>query len=144
MRCSHGCSGDLEPLPDAAALPARDAPLAPEAKALLTCRRCGAWMRPHVLWFDECYDEENYRIESAVRAGREAELLLVVGTSGATTGPNLVVDAGLRAGAALVDVNPERDPFAERAERQDRGAWVRSASVAALPGLVGRILGQRS
>ena len=62
-------------------------PLDPAAKEKLTCALCGDWLRPHVLWFDECYDEERYRFDSSMQAAGTCRLLVVVGTSGATNLP---------------------------------------------------------
>ena len=63
----------------------------------LVCPACGAIARPHVLWFDECYDEPLFRAESAIRWARDANLLLVVGTAG----DGAETDRGLR--KALLD-----------------------------------------
>lgn len=67
--------------------------------------------RPHVLWFDERYEEALYRSDTALAWGRRASAVVVVGTSGAARMPWLVAEAGLRAGGVLVDVNPEDNPF---------------------------------
>src|SRR5512138_538410 len=85
VRCAGTCAGKL-PLPD---MGVRDAatPFTPADRDKLSCPRCRGWLRPHVLWFDEYYDEENYRMQTALRAVAGAELLLVVGTSGATNLP---------------------------------------------------------
>jgi NAD-dependent deacetylase len=96
-------------------------------------------MRPHVLWFDETYDERCYRFESAIRAAEQTDLLLVVGTSGATSLP---MQAGMivaRRGAAIVDVNSEENPFGELAERLAVGCHVRGPAAVVLPGIVREI-----
>ncbi|HEY8339957.1 MAG TPA: Sir2 family NAD-dependent protein deacetylase [Egibacteraceae bacterium] len=126
MRCSAECGAPIQPVPD-------DAAAHPEA---LRCERCGARMRPHVLWFDEVYDEERFRFDSSLAAARDAALLVTVGTSGATTLPVLVVETAVAAGAALVDVNPEPNPFGELAARLERGAALRAPAVEAVPALV--------
>jgi NAD-dependent deacetylase len=135
VRCAHDCGVGLLPLPD---LGVRDpkTPLTAEERGRLTCPRCGGWLRPHVLWFDECYDEENYRFDSTLRAAREADLLLVVGTSGATNLPMRVGQVCFSAGAALVDVNPEENPFSELAERSRRGFFARGSATERLPEIV--------
>jgi NAD-dependent deacetylase len=89
-----------------------------------------------VLWFDECYDEENYRFESTLRAAADADLLLVVGTSGATNLPMRVGQLCFTGGAALVDVNPEENPFSELAERSRRGFFARGSASTRLPEIV--------
>ncbi|HET8734215.1 MAG TPA: Sir2 family NAD-dependent protein deacetylase [Anaeromyxobacteraceae bacterium] len=140
VRCAHDCGVGRLPLPD---LGVRDpkAPLAPEERERLTCPRCKGWLRPHVLWFDECYDEENYRFDSTLRAAAEADLLLVVGTSGATNLPMRVGQVCFSGGAALVDVNPEENPFSELAERSRRGFFARGSATARLPEIVEALVG---
>ncbi len=86
-----------------------------------------------MLWFDEYYDEPYYRMESALRAADEADLLLVVGTSGATNLPTQIGRLAFQRGAALVDVNPEPNPFAELAGRAERGFFARGSACERLP-----------
>jgi NAD-dependent SIR2 family protein deacetylase len=43
---------------------------------LLVCPLCGSFARPHVLWFDECYDEENYGFVFAQGAVANASLCI--------------------------------------------------------------------
>jgi NAD-dependent deacetylase len=139
VRCAAECGAGLSPLPD---LGRRDerTPLSGADRRALSCPRCGAWLRPHVLWFDECYDEPHYRMESALRAASDAELLLVVGTSGATNLPMQIGRLAFSRGAALVDVNPEENPFSLLAERAANGFAVRGPASERLPGIV-RALG---
>ena len=111
-------------------------PVGPAARRALTCPRCGGWLRPHVLWFDECYDEENYSMDSALRAAAAADLLLVVGTSGATNLPVQIGELAFSRGAALVDVNPEPNPFSELAAHAARGFFAQGSAGARLPGIV--------
>jgi NAD-dependent deacetylase len=134
VRCAADCGLGVVDLPP---LGARGpAPLTPAERAALTCPRCGGWLRPHVLWFDECYDEDNYRLDSTLRAATAAELLLVVGTSGATNLPMQIGQLVYRRGAAIVDVNPEENPFAELAARAPRGFFARGSACARLPAIV--------
>jgi NAD-dependent deacetylase len=116
VRCADECPVGLLPLPD---LGRRDAaaPLTAAERARLACPRCGAWLRPHVLWFDEYYDEEHYRADSALRAAGAASLLLVAGTSGATNLPMQIGELAWRRGIPIVDVNPEDNPFSDLAAR---------------------------
>lgn len=97
-------------------------------------------MRPHVLWFDECYDEPNYRAESALRAAEQADLLLVIGTSGATNLPSQIGHLCYRRGTPIIDVNPEANPFAELAERSSRGYCARGPASVWVPRLVRALL----
>jgi NAD-dependent deacetylase len=139
VRCAHDCGAGRMPLPDVGVRDPK-APLTAGERARLSCPRCGGWLRPHVLWFDECYDEENYRFDSTMRAAREADLLLVVGTSGATNLPMRVGQTCFGGGAALVDVNPEENPFAELAQRSPRGFFARGTATARLPEIVDALL----
>ncbi len=129
VRCGADCRLDLLPLPPALLAP----DLVLEREPSLRCPACGAWLRPHALFFDEHYSEPLYRSETALAAAARAALLLVVGTSGATTLPNLIARAAVKAGAVLVDVNPDDDPFAELARALRRGAWIRGRAGAVLP-----------
>jgi NAD-dependent deacetylase len=116
----------------------RDAatPFGEADRARLSCPRCGGWLRPHVLWFDECYDEEHYRMQTALRAASSAELLLVVGTSGATNLPMQIGRIVFQRGAAMVDVNPEENPFAQMAAVSPRGFFARGSACERLPAIV--------
>jgi len=135
VRCADECGLGRIDQPD---MGRRDAatPFTREDRARLTCPRCGAWLRPHVLWFDECYDEENYSADSALRAAGAADLVLVVGTSGATNLPMQIGEIAFFRRIALVDVNPEENPFSELARRSPRGFHARGGACERLPGIV--------
>jgi NAD-dependent deacetylase len=135
VRCADECTTDLFPMPE---MGERDGetPFTDADRARLSCPRCGGWLRPHVLWFDEYYDEHWYRMQSALRAADRADLLLVVGTSGATNLPSQIGDIAWRRGIAMVDVNPEDNPFAERARSMARGFSVRGGAGERLPEIV--------
>jgi NAD-dependent deacetylase len=120
MRCSAGCEG-LVPVPDGLiGRPARPG----ELEAALACAVCAAWMRPHVLWFDEFYDESLFRFESSLRAADDAALLIVVGTTGTTNLPLQIGERAARKAAVLV-INPEPNPFSELARTLPEGAYLR-------------------
>jgi NAD-dependent deacetylase len=135
VRCADECLVGRLPLPD---LGPRDrtTPFTAADRAVLTCPRCRAWLRPHVLWFDEYYDEENYRMQTALRSAAQADLLLVVGTSGATNLPMQIGELAWRRGIAMVDVNPEENPFSELCERSPRGHFARGTACERLPEVV--------
>lgn len=133
FRCGHACGGPLlDPLDESAVLGKGD-PLTPAMRELLRCPRCGQLGRPHVLWFDECYDEPLFRFESSLRAAASARLLITVGTAGATNLPNQMVQLAARSGAPVIDINPDRNPFAEVAG--DSGAWLQGNAGALVPEL---------
>ena len=80
-------------------------------------------------------------MESALRAAADAALLLVVGTSGATNLPMQIGRLALSQGAALVDVNPDANPFALMAERATNGFAARGSASEWLPAIVRALVG---
>ena len=132
VRCAAGCGVGLLPLPSLEG-DSIGSELTAQQRELLTCPDCKRWLRPHVLWFDECYDETNYRADSALRAAQAADLLIVVGTSGATSLPMRIGMLCQQLGAAVIDINPEPNPFSVIAARATRGHALRSTACEALP-----------
>ena len=139
VRCAQECTLERLPLPDRVVVKHRGDALSDDDRAALRCPGCGGWLRPHVLWFDEYYDEPRFRFDSALRAATDTTLLLTVGTSGATTLPTLAAERAAVAGAVIIDVNPNDNPFGDLAGRTG-GAVVREASTDALPALAERII----
>ena len=135
VRCAEGCFAGKIAMPDMGNR-INGEPLTAEDRKKLSCPRCGAWLRPHVLWFDEYYDEDNYRMDTALRAAGSADLLLVVGTSGATNLPMQIGQLVFRRGAAMVDVNPEENPFSELCDASPRGFFARGSACERLPAIV--------
>jgi len=80
--------------------------------------------RPHVLWFDECYDEERFRFESSLLAAASASLLVVVGTTGATNLPMQIGMLCAKRGTPSIVVNPEPNPFSEMVEHTGAGLFL--------------------
>ena len=118
MRCADECSETLTPVPAVFENWSRDRDLTPEDAALLRCPRCGGLSRPHVLWFDEVYNEPFYRLTSTLDVARRTDLLIVCGTSGTTNLPNKVAwEVSRRHSAVIVDVNIDVNPFAALATR---------------------------
>jgi NAD-dependent deacetylase len=91
----HEASGRIYPLDelDLTDLP----PRAPDG---------GEVLRPNVLYFEEQYDPGI--MATAARWVREAQVILVVGTSGMVPTPYYLAADGKQSGAAVVDVNPDR------------------------------------
>jgi NAD-dependent deacetylase len=132
VRCSRECTHDVRPMPAAVREKAKEAPLTEDDRAALHCPGCGAWQRPHVLWFDESYNEHHYRFESSIQAAIAADVLITVGTSGATNLPTQVGTIAAQKGALLVDVNPEANPFSDLATRAG-GHFLKGPSGTVLP-----------
>ncbi|MEO8184716.1 MAG: Sir2 family NAD-dependent protein deacetylase, partial [Deltaproteobacteria bacterium] len=108
-RCSADCAG-LSPVSGLLdRFPTEAEPR--ELPAAFHCAGCGARLRPHVLWFDEFYDEPLFRLESSRRAAASAALLVVIGTTGATSLPLQIGELAARSDCPLVVINPEPNPF---------------------------------
>jgi NAD-dependent deacetylase len=112
----------------------RSEPVTVDATSLATlprCARCGALLRPDVVWFGEMLDEGV--LTSADAAAATADVCLVVGTS-ALVHPAASLPLRTRAhGGVIIEVNPEETPLTPVAEVTIRG---RAAEV--VPVLVGR------
>lgn len=139
MRCWKECSSDLTPIPDAIGSVGKDDPFERAWEDLLVCPACGGIARPHVLWFDESYNEELFRFASSLQAAADASLVIIVGTSASTNLPNQVVRLAARSGAALIDINIADNPFAELAEALPAGCAIRASAAETLPDLVARL-----
>jgi len=83
------------------------------------CRACGEWMRPDVVLFGEMLPVDVWA-EAAGRAGG-CDVCLVVGTSAIVYPAAGLPVAARRAGAYLVEVNPELTPLSEVCDATFRG-----------------------
>ena len=129
VRCSAECGAAIEPFPSHIDVAwNRGRRLGEGEREQLRCRSCAAWLRPHVLWFDECYDEERYRFESSLRAADRASLLIVIGTSGATNLPAQMCERVHRRGGAMIVINRDPSPFSAMAESSPRGFFARGTA----------------
>ena len=69
MRCAARCSWDRWSLPQLDLTPEKVKSLTDDTlEETLRCPKCGSISRPHVLWFDEYYEEALFRSESALSA----------------------------------------------------------------------------
>ena len=142
MRCADGCVPDVWLIPEEVPAPARGTAVPTEARALLRCPRCGGLARPHVLWFDETYDELHHHLDTSRRLAGEAALLVVAGTSAQTNLPWQIVTLARQYGAAIVDINVEDNPFGDIA-RTSAGV-LRSPAATALPRLAAALAAAKS
>jgi NAD-dependent deacetylase len=138
MRCAADCVLDRWPIPDAVPELARAQPVTDAIRAQLTCPSCGGMARPHVLWFDETYDEPRFFLDTARRLASAAALLVVAGTSAQTNLPWQIVTLAARAGAAIVDINVEDNPFGEIAAAS--AGVVRAPAALTIPLLVDALI----
>lgn len=79
-----------------------------ELPPLPSCDSCGALLRPAVVWFGEGLPTDVWN--SAERAVRNADLLLVVGTSAVVYPAAGLVGLARSRGAAVIEVNLEPTP----------------------------------
>jgi NAD-dependent deacetylase len=131
---------DRWPIPAGVPALAKGEAVTDATKALLVCPRCGEMARPHVLWFDEAYDEPRFHLDTVRELASSAALCVVVGTSAQTNLPWQVVMLAARNGATIVDINPIANPFGDIAARS--GGVIRAPSAVVLPGLVDQITGR--
>lgn len=92
--------------------------------------------RPHVLWFDETYNEVHFKFESSLQAAVQTDLLIIAGTAGTTNLPNQVATLAKHAGAVLVDINIEANPFSRLALSDKKGFYIQASSGKALESIL--------
>jgi NAD-dependent deacetylase len=76
-----------------------DLPLPPQ------CDTCGGWIRPNVVWFGEMLNDGV--LSAAYEASRQADVMIVAGTSGVVYPAADLPAQAKRSGALLIEVNPE-------------------------------------
>ncbi len=138
-RCSRECHSNLLNLDDSLKIKREQKSLTENELKVLRCQNCNAWLRPHVLWFDEYYDENWFRFDSSLRVASNTDLLIIVGTSGATALPNHVASMVEQNKGTIVDINPEENPFSELALSSNNGMFIKDSSSNVLPALASLI-----
>lgn len=129
MRCLKECLSAPIPIPAGVDVAwEKSRPVASVERDALTCPSCGAMARPHVLWFDETYDEPNFRFRSSIEAVRRSSMLIVVGTTGATSLPMHIGSIAAQRGIPMIVVNPEPNPFSELVQRTGKGVFLRGTA----------------
>lgn len=78
------------------------------------CPYCGDLLRPDVVWFGEYLPEAV--LAAAYALSEQCDAILVVGTSGVVQPAASLPYVAARAGAAIIDVNPDRDEIARMAD----------------------------
>lgn len=137
MRCAAECVVSTWPIPATVPALAKGEPVPDAVKAQLVCPACGQMARPHVLWFDEAYDEPRYRLDTVRDLASSAAVVIVVGSSAQTNLPQQVVLLAARNGGTIVDINPEDNPFGDIAKHS--GGTIREPAATVLPALVDAI-----
>ncbi|MCP4748780.1 MAG: RNA polymerase subunit sigma [Desulfobacteraceae bacterium] len=135
-RCVAECRRKIYPLAKELTGKKMDDALSEEETAALRCPDCGGWARPHVLWFDETYNEHYFRFHSAMAAAVKTDLLIVAGTAGATNLPNQVAREVASHGGVIVNIDIEPNVFSKLAMATGRGFFIQQPSASVLPEVV--------
>jgi NAD-dependent deacetylase len=78
------------------------------------CPGCGGLLRPDVVWFGEPLD--HHLLEAAWRAAREAQAMLVVGTSAVVQPAASLAHVAKQVGATVIQVNLEPTSHTDRVD----------------------------
>ena len=78
------------------------------------CPLCGDLLRPEVVWFGEALPPE--AIGRAQQLSASCDVMIVAGTSGVVFPAAAMPLIAKEAGAIVIDVNPEKDALASRAD----------------------------
>lgn len=100
----------------------REHPLQPEEREKAQpprCAFCEGWVRPSVVWFGESLPGD--ALFAAINAVETCDVLLVVGTSGLVYPAAQLPINAKRAGARVIEINPEPGPFSHLADVTLRG-----------------------
>ncbi len=134
MRCRYECTNSLYQLPfEKLNLENIQNIKEEELFSILKCPKCREMTRPHILWFDEMYNEEWYRFESSIDRAYKTDLLIVVGTMGTTNLPSQIVSIALSNKAYVVDINIEKNGLTQLIESSERGLYIEGQSGKVLP-----------
>ena len=137
MRCSRECTYEIFTIPDAVQIPERNSPLTEEMFELLRCPKCNEITRPHVLWWDECYNEHYYSFHTAQKWTAKTDLLITIGTSASANIACTTLYQVKDSGGALIDINPAYSPLGDIAKHSGNGVQCRGTSSEYLPIICG-------
>jgi NAD-dependent deacetylase len=79
-----------------------------------TCPRCGAMLRPDVVWFGESLPQ--YELETAIHAANTCQVFFSIGTSGLVQPAASMPVWAKQNGAVLVEINYESTPLTSMAD----------------------------
>ena len=128
MRCALECSKEIYDLPKDIVIEKIDQDLKDEDWDKLECPKCGAVLRPNILWFDEYYNERLYKVDSTMRIAKNTGILIAIGTSGSTTLPLRLIEQTLKYGGYVLDVNLEDNNITKLIEDKKRAVPFRMTS----------------
>jgi NAD-dependent deacetylase len=84
------------------------------------CPHCGAPVRPDVVWFGEILPQEP--LHRAFTHSQQADVMLVVGTSGLVTPAATLPVAARDSGAQVIEINPDQTAISQVAHLRLQGA----------------------
>ncbi len=84
------------------------------------CPRCGGWLRPDVVWFEEAMPEKEMLL--AEQASAACELFIAIGTSATVQPAASLPLKALYHGATVVEINPQKTSLTDRAHFSLSGA----------------------
>ena len=93
---------------------------------------CGGLVRPGVVWFGEPLPDEPW--QEAVGAVADADVVVVVGTSGIVYPAAGLPSAAIAQGIPVIEVNPDTTPLTDSVT-----VSIRDTAAGALPGLLDRL-----
>lgn len=125
VRCVKECTDEWYPFPEGVSMVNRDKDVITDAEwELFTCPKCGELLRPNVLWFDEYYNETDYKLFSVLKVMENTGLLIALGTSGATGLPFRMVNIALEKRAMVVEVNIDNTQLTKLLQSREDGRIV--------------------
>ncbi|WP_343661273.1 Sir2 family NAD-dependent protein deacetylase [Chryseobacterium sp.] len=135
VRCSKECSEPID-FPENVKQKEYTEDLTSEDIDGLKCKKCGSWLRPHTLWFDESYNEKYYYFDTAYDIADHTDILFVIGTSGSTALPVNIVETVKIKARWIVLVNPESDTYFDYILKGSKRLYsIQESSTSALPTL---------
>jgi NAD-dependent deacetylase len=96
MRCSEDCTKKLYKIMET-------------QLGVPKCPTCGENARPHVLWFDEFYDEEFYNFRTVLEKGENIDALMIVGSTLQTNLPRRLFEFAYFKELPIIEIN--NDPI---------------------------------
>ena len=132
-RCSEECNTELYPFPNQIANKRKGDRITELDKEYLICPNCGEDLRPHVLWFDEIYNETYYKFQTAKLELDKTGILFLVGTSGGTQFPIFAIDRVKFFNGYIVDLNIADSHYSDELKNYENSIILREKSEIALP-----------
>lgn len=136
MRCFRECTDELYPIKTAFTI---NQDITDETYHRLKCPKCGSIARPHLLWFDETYDEKFYRLETVLHIAEKTDVLFTIGTTGTTNLPYHIFQTAWQNKALIIDINLDDTMFSQVLYGYENGYVIREQSGTALPKILNRM-----